>query len=84
LRKNATHVREEEDGKRRSFKGYERQMERRNEWRKSERDRMVMLGPRYLRQEGDKPEHREETDGRSPKEGDQLCNQHQNQNDTPE
>jgi hypothetical protein len=54
LRQNTTHVREEEVEEGRSFKGYERQMERGNEWRKRGKDVMVMLGQRYLRQEGDK------------------------------
>lgn len=30
---------------------------------------MAVVGPTYLRQEGDKGKHGEETDGRSPKEG---------------
>ena len=67
MRQSATHVQEEEVEEGRNFKRYERQMERRSEWRKRERDRSCW--DQYLGQVGEKPKHRKETDGRSPGEG---------------
>ena len=41
-----------------------------DEWNKRERDRMVTVGPKYLKQEGDKAKHgTRETGSRSPNEG---------------
>jgi len=62
--------------RRRASRGtrYERQTGWGDERRKSERGRMVILGPGYLRQEGGRPKYGE-ADGRSP-EGNQLCNRH--------
>ena len=39
---------------------------------------MVILASRYSGQEGEKVKHEDEIDCRSPKEGDQLWNWHQN------